>query len=322
MRIAFAGTPEFAAVALRALIEADHEIALVLTQPDRPSGRGMKLTRGPVKQLALDHAFRLHQPTALKLTETHAPLIEAKAEVMVVAAYGLILPPPVLALPTHGCLNIHASLLPRWRGAAPVQRAILAGDTESGVCVMQMETGLDTGPVLLSRALTIAADDTGGTLTGKLAQLGAGLIVEALNKLPGGELRAVAQPAEGVTYANKLSKQEAEIDWSQPAEMIERKVRAFNPFPGAQTRFRDQVIKLWQVRTETGFSATPGQVLRADSDGILIACGADALAIVELQQAGGNRLSTVAFLAGNRIEPGEVFASRPLNSSACEASKK
>ena len=314
MRITFAGTPEFAAVALRALIDADHEIALVLTQPDRPSGRGMKLAPGPVKQLALDHAIRLHQPTSLRLLETHAPLIEAKAEVMVVAAYGLILPPSVLALPTRGCLNIHASLLPRWRGAAPVQRAILAGDTESGVSVMQMEAGLDTGPVLLSRALPIAADDTGGTLTGKLAQLGAALIVEALNKLPGGKLRPVAQPAEGVTYATKLSKQEAEIDWSQPAELIERKVRAFNPFPVAQSRFRDQFLKLWQARVKTGFSSTPGQVLRADSDGILVACGVDALAIVELQQAGGKRLSTAAFLAGNRIDPGEVFASRPLNS--------
>lgn len=321
MRIAFAGTPEFAAVALRALIEAGHEIALVLTQPDRPSGRGMKFEPGPVKQLALDHAIRLHQPASLRLPETHAPLIEAKAEVIVVAAYGLILPPPVLALPTRGCLNIHASLLPRWRGAAPVQRAILTGDTESGVSVMQMETGLDTGVVLLSCAVTIAADETGGTLTGKLAQLGAGLIVEVLHKLPAGELRAVAQPTEGVTYAHKLSRQEAEIDWSQPAEMIERKVRAFNPFPVAQTRFRDQFLKLWQVRAEAGFSTTPGQVLRADSDGILVACGAGALAIVELQQAGGKRLSAAAFLAGNRIEPGEVFASRPLNSSADEASK-
>lgn len=309
MRIAFAGTPEFAAFALLALIEADHEIALVLTQPDRKSGRGMKLTPSPVKQLALAHALPVHQPVSLKHPDAYMSLIEAKVDVMVVAAYGLILPPPLLGLPTYGCLNIHASLLPRWRGAAPIQRAILAGDQQSGVCIMQMEAGLDTGPVLLSHPVPIAVDDTGGTLHDKLAPLGARLIVEALDKLPAGALHAVAQPAEGVTYAAKLSKQEAEIDWSETADTIERKVRAFNPFPVAQTRFRGETLRLWQARAKGGFRATPGQVIRADAEGVLVACGQGALAITELQQAGGKRLAAAPFLAGHRIEPGEVFGS-------------
>jgi methionyl-tRNA formyltransferase len=232
MKLIFAGTPEFAAQSLSAILAAGHQVALVLTQPDRPSGRGMTLRPSPVKALALASGIEVFQPLTLKDPAVQERLHAVGAEVMVVAAYGLILPQAVLDLPRYGCLNIHASLLPRWRGAAPIQRAILAGDTETGVCIMQMEAGLDTGPVLLSDRLPLASDETAGSLHDKLADLGARLIVNALEKIP---LPAVPQSDTGITYAAKIEKAEALLDWRLPAAEIERKVRAFNPFPGAAT---------------------------------------------------------------------------------------
>ena len=307
MRVVFAGTPAFAATALRALIDAGHQIVLVLTQPDRPAGRGMKLAPSPVKHLATLRGIPLHQPASLKTPEAQASLAEAKADVLVVAAYGLILPPAVLALPRRGCLNIHASLLPRWRGAAPIQRAILAGDAETGVCIMQMEAGLDTGPVLLSRALPITPEDTGGSLHDRLAVLGATLIVETLGRLAAGPLEARPQPTEGVTYAAKLSKSEADINWSQSAKSIVLKVRAFNPFPVARTHLDGAVLRVWSATAEEANDAPAGKVLRADGEGILVACGAGALNIAELQAAGGKRMNAAAFVAGHPGLLGKVL---------------
>lgn len=309
MRIAFAGTPEFARKSLDALIGAGHDVALVLTRPDRPAGRGMRFLPSPVKQLAEAHGIPIQQVASLSSADAQALLAEARVEVMVVAAFGLILPRAALALPTYGCLNVHASLLPRWRGAAPVQRAILAGDTETGACIMEMDAGLDTGPVLLLRRLPITAEDTAGTLTGKLAVLGARLIVEVLGDLPKRSLHSEPQPSTGITYAEKLRKDEAWIDWSQPASTIERKVRAFNPFPVAQTRIAGQPLRLWQARVEdVTATGTPGQVMTADAGGLVVACGAGRLIVTELQRTGGKRLSVRAFLAGNRIIPGQVLS--------------
>ena len=304
MRLIFAGTPEFAAQALRALIAAGHEVALVLTQPDRPAGRGMSLQPSAVKQVALQHGIEVFQPLSLKEAAAQARIAELGADIMVVAAYGLILPQAVLDMPSFGCLNIHASLLPRWRGAAPIQRAILAGDAETGVCIMQMEAGLDTGPVLLREALAIADTDTAATLHDRLATLGARLCVDALVRLP---LSAVAQPDEGVTYAHKIEKAEAGIDWTQSAAQLDRHIRAFNPFPGAQTRFNGLVIKLWSARPLDG-EGLPGEVLAVDRHQIVIACGQGALAVQELQKAGGKRLPVQQFLAGNPIQVGDRLA--------------
>eukprot|EP00825_Cyclidium_porcatum_P042317 TRINITY_DN576_c0_g1_i17.p3 TRINITY_DN576_c0_g1~~TRINITY_DN576_c0_g1_i17.p3 ORF type:complete len:311 (-),score=75.89 TRINITY_DN576_c0_g1_i17:25-957(-) len=250
MKLIFAGTPEFAAQALQGIVDAGHEVALVLTQPDRPAGRGMTLQPSAVKKVALEHGIEVFQPLTLKDAEAQAKVAAVGAEVMVVAAYGLILPQVVLDMPRLGCINIHGSLLPRWRGAAPIQRALLAGDAETGVCIMQMEAGLDTGPVLLRGAFPIEATDTTATLHDRLAELGAKLVVEALGKLP---LPAEPQPAEGVNYAHKIEKAEALIDWSKSAAELDRHIRAFNPFPGAQALFRGQTVKLWQA------SPVPGQ---------------------------------------------------------------
>jgi methionyl-tRNA formyltransferase len=247
MRLIFAGTPEFAARALAALHGAGHDIALVLTQPDRPTGRGLRLAPGAVKVLAQELGLELFQPANLKDAQTHVRLRALGADLMVVAAYGLILPEPALALTRLGAINIHASLLPRWRGAAPIQRAILAGDERSGISIMQMDRGLDTGAVLLAESVPIAADDTGGSLHDKLARLGARLIVRALDALARGELRAQAQPGAGASYAAKISKAEAAIDWRESAAAIERKVRAFNPQPGASARARGIALKIWRA---------------------------------------------------------------------------
>ncbi len=241
MRVAFAGTPEFAAVALRALLDAGFEIPLVLTQPDRPAGRGQKLVASPVKQVALAHNIPVHQPDRLKDPATHAPLIAAAPDVLVVAAYGLILPQAVLDIPRFGCINIHASLLPRWRGAAPIQRCLEAGDAETGVTIMRMEAGLDTGPMLLAYAIKVGAGETAASLHDKLALLGGRLIVVALRQLE--TLQPVPQPAGGATYAAKIDKAEAAIDWRQPAAEIERRIRAFDPFPGCTTRLGEATIK-------------------------------------------------------------------------------
>jgi len=303
MKLIFAGTPEFAAQALSAIVAAGHEVALVLTQPDRPAGRGMALQPSAVKKVALAHGIEVFQPLTLKDAEAQAKIAAVGAEVMVVAAYGLILPQAVLDMPRFGCINIHASLLPRWRGAAPIQRALLAGDAETGVCIMQMEAGLDTGPVLLRGAFPIEATDTTASLHDRLAGLGARLCVEALGKLP---LPAEAQPAEGVTYAHKIEKAEAVIDWTKPAIELDRHIRAFNPFPGAQALFGGQTIKLWQASPVAG-SGPLGSVLAVDKKQVVIACGAGALAVSELQKAGGKRLPVQQFLAGHPLKVGDRF---------------
>lgn len=303
MKLIFAGTPEFAAQALAAIIAAGHEVALVLTQPDRPAGRGMNLQPSPVKKLAEVHGIEVFQPLTLKEAEAQAKLAALGADVMVVAAYGLILPQAVLDLPRFGCINIHASLLPRWRGAAPIQRALLAGDAETGVCIMQMEAGLDTGPVLLRGAFPIGREDTTQVLHDRLAVLGGELVVEALGRLP---LPAEAQPAEGVTYAHKIEKAEALIDWRRSAAELDRHIRAFNPFPGAQARFAGQVVKLWKA-SPVEAAGNAGCVLAIDRRQIVVACGQGALAVSELQKAGGKRLPVQQFLAGHPLQVGDRF---------------
>ncbi|NWG39642.1 MAG: methionyl-tRNA formyltransferase [Hydrogenophilaceae bacterium] len=301
MKVIFAGTPEFARLALAAIIAAGHEVVLVLTQPDRPSGRGMKLTPSPVKVEAQQHGIPVYQPEKLKDPASHETIRTAGADVMVVAAYGLILPQAVLDIPLLGCLNIHASLLPRWRGAAPIQRAIEAGDSETGICIMRMEAGLDTGPVLLEKRLPIAGTDTGGSLHDKLALLGATAIVEALAGLQ--NLKPSPQPEAGVTYAAKLSKEEARLDWQLPADVIVRKIRAFNPVPGAWTTLNGEPLKIWQADA-IGLKGNPGEVLRADSEGLVVACGQGAVKVTELQKAGARRMDVATFLAGSKIISG------------------
>ncbi|UCV03723.1 methionyl-tRNA formyltransferase [Dechloromonas denitrificans] len=303
MRVIFAGTPEFAAQALQAIIQAGHEVPLVLTQPDRPAGRGMVLQPSPVKKLALEKAIEVFQPLSLKDAAAQQRIAAIGADVMVVAAYGLILPQLVLDMPRFGCLNIHASLLPRWRGAAPIQRALLAGDAQTGVCIMQMEAGLDTGPVLLRSAFPIDSADTSATLHDRLAELGSKLIVEALGHLP---LPAEPQPADGVTYAQKIEKAEALIDWRKSAAELDRHIRAFNPFPGAQALIGGQTIKLWRA-SMVDAQGEFGRILAVDRSAIVVACGEGALAIGELQKAGGKRLPVQQFLAGNPLKAGDRF---------------
>ena len=314
MKIIFAGTPEFAAVALNALYDAGHDITLVLTQPDRPAGRGMQLQASAVKQCALAHGTPVAQPQSLRLDgkypevakEAHALLQATPHDVMIVAAYGLILPRSVLDIPRHGCINIHASLLPRWRGAAPIHRAIEAGDTETGVTIMQMEEGLDTGPMMLIESLPILDSDTTGSLHDKLAALGGSMIVQALQQLEAGRLQATPQPEAGANYAAKISKEEAALDFTQDAAVLARKIRAFNPFPGATGKFGEVVVKLWQAQAlDTPTAAAPGQVLAASAqDGVLIACGQGVLRVTELQKPGGKRLAEAEFLKGFALEGG------------------
>lgn len=308
MRVAFAGTPEFAALALEAILAAGFEVPLVLTQPDRAAGRGMSLQPSAVKQVALRHGLAVHQPSSLKTEDARAPLVAAGADVLVVAAYGLILPQAVLDTPRAGCLNIHASLLPRWRGAAPIQRAIAAGDLETGVTIMQMDAGLDTGAMLIKRALPITAADTGKSLHDKLAALGAQLVVEALQNLP--TRKPIPQPAEGVTYASKLSREESAIDWTAPALEIERKLRAFDPFPGCVAMIDDTPVKLWRGQCVAQCltpDTAPGTVLAAGPQGVLVACGEGALLLTELQKPGGKRLPAADFLRGFALVPGARF---------------
>jgi methionyl-tRNA formyltransferase len=298
MRVIFAGTPEFAAQALTAILAAGHHVPLVLTQPDRPAGRGMKLQPSAVKQLALTHNLPIFQPDRLKDPATHDPILAAQADIMVVAAYGLILPQAVLDMPRYGCLNIHASLLPRWRGAAPIQRAIEAGDEETGVTIMQMDAGLDTGAMLLAEALKVGAGETAGELHDRLATLGARLIVEALAQRD--TLVPVAQPPNGVTYAAKISKAEAQLDWNQPADTLARKIRAYNPFPGATLTLVGEPVKVWRAEAVAG-TGNPGQILAAEADGIIIATSHGALRLTELQKPGGRRLTSAEFLRGNLL---------------------
>jgi methionyl-tRNA formyltransferase len=312
MKVIFAGTPEFAAVALRSLHAAGFEIALVLTQPDRPAGRGMQLQASPVKQFALEHGLPVAQPVSLRLNgkypdiakEAHALLNATEHDVMVVAAYGLILPRSVLDIPRLGCINIHGSLLPRWRGAAPIHRAIEAGDVETGITIMQMEEGLDTGPMLLMEALPIEPMETTGMLHDKLATLGGRMIVDALHGLEQGRLKAAPQPEQGANYAAKITKEEASLDFSQSAAALARKVWAFNPAPGAVGNVADVTIKIWQAEAlNVDTSSAPGQVVAANAqDGILIACGQGVLRVNELQKPGGKRLPYGEFLKGFPLE--------------------
>lgn len=306
MKVAFAGTPEFAASALEAILAAGFEVPLVLTQPDRPAGRGMQLQPSPVKQVALAAGIPVHQPEKLRTPEQQAPLAAIECDVLVVAAYGIILPQAVLDLPRYGCLNIHASLLPRWRGAAPIHRAIEAGDAETGITIMQMDAGLDTGPMLIKRVEPIQPDDTTGSLHDRLAWVGAELIVEALEALPAGTLVATPQPAEGVTYAAKIGKAEAAVDWTRPAIEIERAVRAFNPFPGAIATLDGTPVKLWRARAIDA-TGTPGEVLLAEGAGVIVACGEGALCVTELQKPGARRMPAADFLRGMPIAAGSRF---------------
>jgi methionyl-tRNA formyltransferase len=302
MDLIFAGTPEFAARALEALIEAGHTIKLVLTQPDRPAGRGMQLHASAVKQVALKHDIPVYQPEKLRDPATHDPIRAADADCMVVAAYGIILPQAVLDMPRIGCLNIHASLLPRWRGAAPIQRAIEAGDAETGVTIMQMDAGLDTGAMLLKEALPISSEDTAATLHDKLAVQGARLIVDALARYA--VLKAEPQPEAGISYAAKISKAEARIDWHRPAAAIERRIRAFDPFPGAATEFNGVAIKIWRAAV-TDAAGPPGSVLAADDKGIVVACGEGALSLLQLQKPGSKRLQVREFRQGFELAAGD-----------------
>ena len=344
-RVVFAGTPEFARVALAQLLAAGFEVPLVLTQPDRPAGRGLKLHASPVKQLAEQHGIPVAQPRSLRLdgkypedaAAARAALQAARADVMVVAAYGLILPQWVLddmsaARPPEGakapsggsatgaavergglglgCLNIHASLLPRWRGAAPIHRAIEAGDARTGITIMQMDAGLDTGDMLLVQALPIGPRATTASLHDELAALGGQLIVQALQLAGQGALRPVPQPAEGVSYAHKIDKHEAAIDWRQPAALIERRIRAFDPFPGASTTLGDAVIKLWRSEIDSCLrtpDARCGQIFAINDAGITVACGDGALRLTELQRPGGKRLPAREFLRGFALAPGQCL---------------
>ncbi len=301
MRVNFAGTPDFAGRALEAILAAGHRVPLVLTQPDRAAGRGQHLVHGPVKRMALRHGLTLYQPDRLRTPEQQAPVLAVAVDVMVVAAYGLILPQPVLDHPQHGCLNIHASLLPRWRGAAPIQRALLAGDRETGICVMQMDAGLDTGAVVTRHPVAISAEDTAGTLHEKLAAVGAAAIVAALAALEReGRLAGIPQSADGVTYASKIAKEEAQVDWTRSAEEIVRQIRAFNPAPGAFTSTSGRMLKIWAAHAgalDCG-RPTPGQVAVRDSV-MLAGCGnGEWVALDEVQPAGGRRMPAAEYAHG------------------------
>jgi methionyl-tRNA formyltransferase len=306
VKIIFAGTPEFAARCLEALLESRHRVSGVLTQPDRPAGRGLEPAAPPVKRLAAARGIRVDQPVNLKETRFQEELKDREPDLIVVVAYGLILPQPVLDIPRYGAVNIHASLLPRWRGAAPIQRALLAGDRETGVSIMQMDSGLDTGPVLLQERVPILEDDTAGTLHDRLAGLGAKLIGHAVSELEAGRLRAVPQPAEGVTYAAKLDKRESRVDWRESAVALSRRVRAFDPSPGARARLRGVELKIWRCAAAQG-RGTPGEVLNAHPSGLVVACGEGALLITEMQRSGGKRLAVDEFLRGFPLSAGERF---------------
>jgi len=321
MRVIFAGTPEFARVALARLHDAGHTIALVLTQPDRPAGRGMKLQASVVKQFALEHSLTVAQPRSLRLdgkypqdaAATRQAIADAQADVMVVAAYGLILPQWVLAdmsVPGKwGCLNIHGSLLPRWRGAAPIHRAIEAGDHDTGITIMQMDAGLDTGDMLLVQALPIGDQDSTAVLHDRLADMGADMVVQALQLAATAGLRPTPQPIEGVTYAHKIEKHEAAIDWQQDAAAIVRRVRAFNPFPVASTVLQSETIKIWAATVQPGSTAAPcGSILAVAPESIAVAAMNSIVSITELQRAGSKRMAAADFVRGFPLQPGQVLA--------------
>jgi methionyl-tRNA formyltransferase len=314
MDVGFAGTPAFAATALAAILEAGFEIPIVLTRPDRPQGRGLRVRPSPVKALAVERGVRLLQPAGLRNAGTRCGVLEIPIDVLVVAAYGLILPAEVLAWPRRGCLNIHASLLPRWRGAAPIERAILEGDTETGITIMYMDEGLDTGGIVDQWRVPISAAETTGTLTDRLAAVGADAIVAVLLRMrDGGMLAHRPQPPQGVTHAPKIAKSEGAIDWLEPAAAVARRVRAFDPAPGAAGFLGGKSVKVLAAEpvaaTEAG--APPGRIISADASGIVVACGDGALRITALQPAGGRRMDAAAFVNGWRLEPGASFDPPP-----------
>jgi methionyl-tRNA formyltransferase len=313
LRLGFAGTPEFAVPALQRLAAA-HSIALVFTQPDRPAGRGQAMQASPVKRQAADLGLQVRQPASFKSPETQEMLRAANLDALIVVAYGQILPSAALGIPRLGCFNIHGSLLPRWRGAAPIQRAILAGDCLTGVTIMRMEAGLDTGPMLASRTADIGLRDNAQTVHDKLSNIGAELMLESLTALSAGVAREVPQPAEGVTYADKISKAEAPIDWRHAAGQISRQVRAFNPWPVAQTQFNGEALRIWDAQTidlhfaGAGRDVPPGTVMAATGEGIDVACGSGVLRILRLQLPGRRPLTAQEFLQGQRLS-GAFFAS-------------
>jgi len=310
MKVGFAGTPAFAAAVLAALFDAGFAIPLVLTQPDRPKGRGLKLEPSPVKRLAMDRGLTVFQPATLASEAARAPLLAGEIDVLAVAAYGLILPSAILAWPRCGCLNVHASLLPRWRGAAPIQRALLAGDAETGATIMQMDAGLDTGPILDAVRIPIGPRDTSATLEHKLAAAGARALVAVLRRLATGEpIRPMPQPGAGAMYAAKIDKAEALIDWSANAVAIDRQVRACDPAPGAHTVLYGETVKVWRAQPAPIMrrEALPGTVLEANGRGIVVACGEGKVRIEELQPAGGRRMTAAAFAAGRRLAAGARF---------------
>ncbi len=325
MRLIFAGTPDFARDALAAISAAGHEVVLVLTRADKPSGRGQKVQPSPVKTLALAYGLPVFQPATLRNDAARQAIADAGADVMVVAAFGLIVPPAILALPVHGCLNIHASLLPRWRGAAPIQRAIEAGDNETGITIMQMDAGLDTGPMLLAEPIPIAADDNADKVHDRLAALGATLIVKALADLAAGRLQVHAQPQMGVTYAHKILKAEALIDWRVSAGRLADRIRAFDPFPGCSsvltalaadgTPAAAESIKIWRGRAVghriAGIAHEPGAVVVDPAGRLLVACGDGLLEIGELQRAGGRRMAAGDWLRAASLGPGSRFTLPP-----------
>ena len=307
MKIIFAGTPQFAAYALEALITEGHEIVLVLTQPDRPAGRGMKLNASAVKLLAQQHNLTLLQPQTLKDPEIHKQLNKICADIAVVAAYGHILPTSILNNPRLGCINIHASLLPRWRGAAPIQRAILSGDQETGITIMQMDQGLDTGDILLKKSIPILHNDNTKILYDKLAILGAECVVETLNLLKNQKIVAIPQNEQEACYAPKLKKEEAKINWKLSAKEISNSIRAFNPHPGAHSMIDGFSLKIFQARPTKSIMGFPGEILSTGQEGIVVACGKDALMLEIVQKPGGIKLSAAKFLAGHSLKPGSYF---------------
>jgi methionyl-tRNA formyltransferase len=304
LRIAFAGTPQFALPALRALLASQHSVVGVLTQPDRPAGRGRGMRASPVKLLALEARVPLAQPASLKTAQSCVDLTAWAPDLLVVVAYGLILPPSVLAMPRLGCVNIHGSLLPRWRGAAPIQRAILAGDAETGVTIMQLDAGLDTGPTLLKRVRPIGTQDTAGDLHDALSELGAAALMDAVDGLAREGLKSRAQPADGATYAPKIDKAEARLDWTSTAMQLDRQIRAFNPWPVAETRFAGEPLRMLRSRVadSAGNSAAPGTLLGLADDGLRVACGEGVLAVRELQRAGKRPVSARDFANAVRLD--------------------